>query len=601
MQIFESAFCLLKCRGVSRATLAVVVGQASRFAWRVMLGSYPQHKVGWGRARVCVWVLYVLVVLRCGLGFGQGVPSAIKAAAGGGSAQPAAAAPAVTPEPPQVDPLGRTTPHGTVLGFLRAAEEKDYVKAAKFLDGKRSPEQAAELIVQLKYLIDQGLSTSLDKISRSPKGDLEDELRLTREQVGTVKTPEGEMAVLLDLVRRPGEPPIWLFSQETLNRVPQIYSSEQHNEYEKHFPAWSRHIRILSVPLWRWAAILIFLVIVYAVASLVTRALLWLFQRIFRKRFSAVVETSVRALKAPLFCLIGASMNRVAAAYAITALGRHYWNVLGTNLMWISGAWLLVRVTDMLLTILRQRLLLRMQVERATFVSLLGRVFKILVGLVLVLALLTLAGVNVSALVAGLGIGGVALALAAQKTLSDLFGGLSIVMRGAVRVGDFCDIAGVTGTVEDIGTSSLSLRTLGRSVVSIPNSKVAEASLDNYSLRDQFWLRQAFTLRFDTPSGVLKMVLEKIEQLLLSHPEIDKTSARARLINLTASGPQIEVFAYFRRPGADWAVFLEEQEKLLLQMIRIVEDEGSSLAAPLGVLRMDPETQPNLPSSPKTT
>ena len=117
-------------------------------------------------------------------------------------------------------------------------------------------------------------------------------------------------------------------------------------------------------------------------------------------------------------------------------------------------------------------------------------------------------------------------------------------------------------------------------------------------MRDQFWLRQVFTLRFDTPYTVLKTVLEKIEQLLLSHAEIDKTSARARLINLTPSGPQIEVFAYFRRPGADWAVFLVEQEKLLLQMIRIVEEAGSSLAAPVGVLRMDPEKQSDSLSPP---
>jgi len=554
-----------------------------------------------------VWILFVLLLFQLGswgAALGQGLPSAVKAAVGVGSSQTppaeASAAPAATPPAP-VDPLGRTSPHGTVLGFLRAAEEKDYVKAAKFLDGRRSPEQATELIVQLKYLMDQGLSTSIDDISRSPKGDVEDEMRLTRERIGTVKTPDGEMDVLLDLVRRPGEPPIWLFSQETLNRVPAAYSSEHHTNYEDYFPAWTRHIRILSVPLWRWVAIFIALFLVFVAASLITRTLLWLLPKILRKRFSPAVETSVLALKVPFFCLIGGIMHRAVAKYAITALGRHYWSVVGTTVVWISSAWVLVRITDIVISLVRQRLLLRMQVERATFVSLLGRVFKILVGLVLVLVLLTQAGVNVSALIAGLGIGGVALALAAQKTLSDLFGGLSIVMRGAVRVGDFCEIAGITGTVEDIGTSSLSLRTLGRSMVSIPNSKVAEANLDNYSLRDQFWLRQAFTLRFDTPSGVLKMVLEKIEQLLLSHPEIDKTSARARLINLTASGPQIEVFAYFRRPGADWAVFLEEQEKLLLKMIRIVEDAGSSLAAPLGVLRMDPEKQPNSSNSPSTT
>src|SRR5579871_3474748 len=199
-----------------------------------MPGSYLQHKVGLGRARIWVWGLCVLVFLQCTTGLGQALPSAIKAAAGGGSTQttngstPAATAPVPLP----VDSLGRTSPHGTVLGFLRAAEEKDYVKAAKFLDGKRPPEQATELIVQLKYLMDHGLSTNIDDISREPKGDIEDELRLTRERIGTVKTPDGEMEVLLDLVRRPGEPPIWLFSQETLNRVPEAYSSEQHNDYE---------------------------------------------------------------------------------------------------------------------------------------------------------------------------------------------------------------------------------------------------------------------------------------------------------------------------------------------------------------------------------
>jgi MscS family membrane protein len=248
------------------------------------------------------------------------------------------------------------------------------------------------------------------------------------------------------------------------------------------------------------------------------------------------------------------------------------------------------------ISVWRHRLLLQMQVERATLVGLMGKIFTILVGLVVVLVLLAQVGVNISAMVAGLGIGGVALALAAQKTLSDLFGGLSIVMRGAVRVGDFCQINGIMGTVEDIGTSALRLRTLGRSVVSIPNSKVAEVNLENFAMRDQFWLNQVFTLRFDTPHDVLKIVLDKIVKLLLSHPEINKDSARARLINLTPSGPQIEVFAYFRRPGADWAVFLGEQEKIMLQIIHTVEDAGSSLAAPVGVLQMSPEKRPEAAS-----
>ena len=123
-------------------------------------------------------------------------------------------------------------------------------------------------------------------------------------------------------------------------------------------------------------------------------------------------------------------------------------------------------------------------------------------------------------------------------------------MRGAVRVGDYCQIAGISGTVEDSGISSLSLRTLDRSVVSIPNSKVAEANLENFSLRDQFWIHQVFTLRFDTPHDVVKIVVDKIYLLLKSNPAIDTQSARIRLINLTASGPRardIRVLSQIRR------------------------------------------------------
>ncbi len=505
------------------------------------------------------------------------------------TAQPVAPAP---PPPTPVDPLGRISPHGTVLGFLKAAEAKDYQKAAQYLDGKRTPEQSETLIVELKYLLDQGFSTSLDAISSSPNGDTDDKMRLSREQVGTVKTPTGELPILLDLVKHADEPAIWLFSNATLRDVPAVYAGMQHVDYSSWFPAWASRIRIGSTPLWRWLFILLSLVVLFVLASLLTRAVLWALQRILQHRLSAVLERSVLALKLPIYCLILAILERSAGSYAITALGRHRWKIAGMILTWISVAWLVIRITDILTNFYRQRLLLRGRVERATFVNLSGRLLQILVGLVLVIALLSHAGVNVSALVTGLGIGGVALALAAQKTLADLFGGLSIIMRGAVRVGDYCQIAGISGTVEDIGISSLSLRTLDRSVVSIPNSKVAEANLENFSLRDQFWIHQVFTLRFDTPHDVVKIVLDKIYLLLKSNPAIDTQSARIRLINLTASGPQLEIFAYYRKSGANWAAFLGEQEDLLLKMMGTIEASGTSLAAPVGVVRMDLKKAP---------
>jgi MscS family membrane protein len=399
-----------------------------------------------------------------------------------------------------------------VLGFLRAAEAKDYTKAAQYLEGKRSPEKAQELVVQLKYLLDQGLSTSIDKLSRLPSGNSEDQLRPGKELVGTVKTPDGDLDIMLTLVKRPGQQPsIWLFAQETLNRVPEAEASMHHLDLENYFPAWASRINFLSVPLWRWALVLLSLIVIFIVASLLSRAVIWTLQTLFKKKLSLDSKAAILALKSPIFALTLALMVRVEGGYSITALARHYWLMASLILTWISAAWLVVRFTDMLVSFARHRFLGQLQVERATFVSLIGRIFKILVGIVLIIGLLTHAGVNVSALVAGLGIGGVALALAAQKTLADLFGGMSIVMRGAVRVGDTCQIDGVIGTVEDIGVSALSLRTLSRSVISIPNSKVAEVGLENFSLRDQFWVHPVFTLRFDTSAAVMKAVLDQID------------------------------------------------------------------------------------------
>jgi len=369
--------------------------------------------------------------------------------------------------------LGRTTPHGCVLGFLRSAEAKDYIKASQYLDGKRSPEQAQEIAIQLKSLLDHGLSTSIGDISRSPAGNIDDQLRLTRERVGIIKTPNGDLDVMLDLVNRPGEPAIWLFSQETLNAVPDAYASVSHMSYGRYFPAWT-HVHIFSVPLWRWAVIIVFLAFTFGIATLLTHVTLWLLEKLFRKKIVLSIQNSVLTLKTPLFLLILALLGRIAGGYAITALGRHYWRTAAVAIAWISGAWLLARITDIIIQFIRFHLLMRSQMERVTFVSLMGRLFKILIGIVLLFALLTHAGINVSALLAGLGIGGIALALAAQKSLADLFGGLSIVMRGAVRVGDVCQTANIYGTIEDIGISALTLRTLDRSLVSIGRASCRE-------------------------------------------------------------------------------------------------------------------------------
>jgi MscS family membrane protein len=452
-----------------------------------------------------------------------------------------------------------------------------------------------ELARQLKTLLDLG-NIDIGSISRSPEGDLDEQRRVSREKIGVIKTPNGELEVLLDRIEHANELPVWLFSQETLNHVPAAAASVQQRDMASYFPAWTARVKFLYIPLWRWALILLTIVSSLVLATLLTRLLVWSFHFLSRGRSAGAVESAVAKLRTPIFGLMLAIIVSIAGEYALTALGRHFWERSARIVALISGTWFLIRLSDIVASVICHRLTLRMQVERVTFVGLLARLFKILICIILVIILLTLAGVNVSALIAGLGIGGIALALAAQKTLADLFGGISVVMRGAVRVGDFCTVAGKQGTVEEIGISSVRLRTNDRSVISIPNAKVAEMELENFALRDQFWLHQIFTLQFDTSYTSVQTVLAQIVDVLRARSDIDPTSARARLVQLTPTGPQIDVFAYFQKPGSDYAAFLEVQEKVILEIMRLIEAAGLSIAAPIGVVRIN-EAERSLPST----
>ena len=503
------------------------------------------------------------------------------------SAPTAAPTPAPTPPPP--DPLGRSTPYGAVLGFLRAAEAQDYARAAKYLDSNLSEPKSEELALQLKSLLDLGTATDFITLSRQYEGNVEDEFRVSREKIAVVTTSAGQLDIVLNRVARPNEGAIWLFSRETLDRVPSFYASTQHKDFSRHFPAWTSRVRFLSIPVWRWSGILLAILLDLLIASLLARFVRWILRISLRRHLRPNVDSAIVKLNGPIFGLILALLQRIAADYAISALGRHYW-IIGSILTAVfSAAWMLIRLTDIFTSFTIHRFLLQQQVERITFVGLTSRLFKILIFIVLIIALLTLAGVNVSTLFAGLGIGGIALALAAQKTLADLFGGISIVMRGAVRVNDFCTVAGQTGTVVDIGISSLRLRTLGRSIISIPNSKVAEMELENFSMRDEFWIHQTFTLRFDTTHSTVLKVLNDIAAILTGRPDVDAHTTHVRVIRLTPAGPEIEVFAYYDKPGADFNSFLEEQEKVILEMMRVVEEAGTSMTTPIGVVRLETE------------
>ncbi|MBF6607719.1 MAG: mechanosensitive ion channel family protein, partial [Flavobacterium sp.] len=224
---------------------------------------------------------------------------------------------------------------------------------------------------------------------------------------------------------------------------------------------------------------------------------------------------------------------------------------------------------------------------RATAVSVilfLRRAAKVAIVVFGTIVVLDTLGFDVTTGLAALGIGGIALALGAQKTVENFVGSVTLIADQPIRVGDFCTVSGVTGTVEQIGMRSTRIRTLGRTVVSIPNGEFSSSKIENYAHRDRFLLKHIFDLRYETTPDQIRYLLVELRTILYAHPMVNPDPARVRFISLASSSLQLEIYAYIDAPNFD--VFLEVQEDLLLRMMDTVAASGTNFAFPSRTIYM---------------
>jgi MscS family membrane protein len=168
--------------------------------------------------------------------------------------------------------------------------------------------------------------------------------------------------------------------------------------------------------------------------------------------------------------------------------------------------------------------------------------------------------------------------------LENVIGGVSIVFDKAVRVGDFLKLGETMGTVDEIGLRSTRIRTLDRTMVTVPNGQIAAATIETFSDRDKFWFHHFVGLEYDTTSEQMRAVIDSVRDLLIRQPGVDLDSVRVRFLRLGAFSLDIELFAYVY--ARDWSAYLEIQEKLLIHVMAIVERAGTAIAFPSQTLHV---------------
>ena len=493
-----------------------------------------------------------------------------------------------TPAPPPtkaepaapLDPLGRETPRHAVLGLLKYAEREDFATAARYL--QPPPGQDVELVQRAREL--HGLRSrfhgDIDLLSDDPNGRVEAGLPPGQVRAGVISVGGTNVDVILVRVSDPEFGKIWLVSEGTVARIPDLYArmeSEAPTLADRIVPASLTRRHMLGMSLAQWLGWLLSIPISWLLAWVLTLLLsltgkVWYNLR--KVPFQTVWQTP---LGMPLKCIIAIVVHAVFV-YLLEPplLYRVYYIRFLAALLGGCIVWLLSKLADRGFEHAVSRA--RQRGGGESILVVMQRLTRVVMLIIAFVTALALFGINVKTTLAGLGIGGLAVALGAQKTIENIVGGFSLLMDKAVHVGDFCQIGNRLGTVEDIGLRSLRLRTLDQNLLVVPNGLLAQMQFENMKARSKLLINQNFSLRIETQAEQLRFVLERVQSMLDEHPSIESATSRVRVAKFAGAAFELELFAYAKT--GDWMQFTAIRQDVILNIAEIVEAAGTRFAAP---------------------
>lgn len=479
------------------------------------------------------------------------------------------------------DPYGRSTPEGTVRGFIDALSSEDFDRAAVFLDLRDSSKgrkaDVAAVARRFAEVLDrQGQFLPRAALSNAPAGATGDGLEPELDVIGHLQLTDERTDLLARRSEGP-DGPIWLIQADGADALAGPEPRPVVTFVDGWIPAAVRERTLAGAPASHWISMLVVAAGAYCAAWLAVvllGRLLALWRRVRRRE----AQTYVTVMGPPVRLLLALYLTTIIAPQlGISIVVR---DVIGTPLQilgWGALAWLLLRAIDGMRLVILGKLMRGSRAQAATVVAFLGRVAKSLVLILSALAMLDTLGFDVTAAVTALGIGGIALALGAQKLIENFIGSILILADRPVRVGEFCKIGDVLGTVEEIGIRSTKIRTLENTVVVIPNSEFSVKQIENFSRRRKFWFHPILNLDCRTPPAKIEAFLLGVRELLTAVDDFEEPP-RVRLLGIATDRLSVEIFGYVSTSDNDR--FLEVQEAVTLQLLTLAARTGVAVAAP---------------------
>lgn len=473
------------------------------------------------------------------------------------------------------DSLFRDTPRGTIEGFFEATFEQDFDKAAKYLDLRYLPdgmskELGPEYAKQLVAIIERNIWVNLEEISDLPSGASDDQLPNYRDAFGRVEVKGNQITLLLQKVPDKQLGKIWKISNATVAKVPMLYSELGYGPIVEWYVQNIPQGHLFKLNLWEWALLISYLVL----ALLVVIPLTWLAKKlILRSQYQHKADLA-HLVAGPSRLLLALLLDR--AWMANTTLSANVMAVVNTGfLLVIAIIWFIWSLTDVLQNSLRLRWINQGKSQTASLLRPLANFIRVILVALTILIWLEHLGFDASTILAGLGIGGVAIALASKQSIENFIGTITLYSSAPIRVGDVGRFSTITGTVEEIGLRCTRIRTIDRTVINVPNARLSEMDIENISEREKIRFKTDIRLDYKTNTEQLHGIIDDIKSLLVKHDKVDETPLRVTFKGFGLHGLQLNVFAYIGT--TDFAEFQLVSEELHFGIMNTVVKHGSRI------------------------
>ena len=467
----------------------------------------------------------------------------------------------------------------TFLHWQQAGHQNDenVITTMKLSDG--NAEEKLELANELLSVLDaRGLMIDYERIPSNPNytdslsGLQQYILFSTLPEVYLVKTDQNQ----------------WVFSEATINRIPDLYENTFSGFVTiitDNLPNWA-HGEWLGIEIWQYIAVFFWLLIGLVLMKLFEFILDNYVKRLAEKTKFTWDDDLVKSIDKPsgfIFLMVFLLLTYSNLKFSVTI--SYYLSAILEIAVSVGVVWLIYNLADVFskyLSVLTSKTETELDDQLVPLIRKTLRFFVVIMG---VIAILQNNGYNVASLIAGLGIGGLAVALAARETLANFFGSITIFMDRPFKIGDWIKVGNVEGTVEEVGFRSTRVRTFYNSLVSVPNSNLANTDIDNLGLRKYRRLKTVLNLTYSTTPEQMEAFVEGIKALVKANKHFRQDVYEVHFNSFGAHSLDVLVYVFFEVP--DWSTELQQRHNFLLEVLKLAKEVGVEFAFPTQTLHMD--------------